>query len=271
MSSDVALPEYAAELTAFHRAHRAELRQIIRDLDVPQHAAVLDVACGDGVYGQWIAEKVGPHGAVIGADRSAAYLEAANRQRTVQQQFVAADIQLLPFDCEVFDVAWCAQSLVSLPEPVAVLSEVRRVLRPGGRAVVMENDSLHELMLPWPEDLELAIRAAQWRAYQTTKQRPEKRYIGRRLSSVMRRAGLQPISRKTYATDRLAPLNDDETMFLTNHLGALRDTVRQYLPRTQLSSFDRLTHPDSDQFMLAWPDFEMTWIDVVCVGKKLKN
>jgi ubiquinone/menaquinone biosynthesis C-methylase UbiE len=268
MSTESTLPRYSAELNAFHRAHRPELRQIISDLQLPQDARVLDVACGDGVYGGWIEEALGPTGIVIGADRSLAYLKLADGDAAGEHSYVGADIESLPFASDAFDVAWCAQSLVSVPDPLAAVKEMRRILRPGGQVVLLENDSLHELMLPWPEDLELAIRVAQWRSYRASKRRPEKRYIGRRLSSLMRHAGFAQISRKTYATDRIVPLTEAEKMFLTHYLESLRDTVWQYLPLTHQRQLDLITQPSSEKFILAQPDFEMTWLDVVCVGRK---
>jgi ubiquinone/menaquinone biosynthesis C-methylase UbiE len=269
MNADVALPGYSAELAAFHRAHRPELRQIIRDLNIPGNARVLDVACGDGVYGRWMTEELGPKGVIIGADRSSAYLKLAKRQCvTGKHSFVSADIESLPFASNVFDIVWCAQSLVSLPDPLAAIKEMCRVLRPGGRSVILENDSLHEIMLPWPEELELAIRAAQWSALKASKGHPEKRYIGRRLSGVMRRAGLIDVSRKTYATDRVAPLKEEEREFLVHHLDGLRAIVWPYLSPTHRRAFDRVMDFGVDQSVLEGTDFEMTWLDVVCVGRK---
>jgi ubiquinone/menaquinone biosynthesis C-methylase UbiE len=268
MSVDAALPAYSAELAAFHRAHRPELRQIIRDLELPRNAQVIDVACGDGAYGMWIAEELGADGIVVGVDRSPAYLDSANRSATDERNKVAADVRSLPFASNVFDVAWCAQSLASLPDPLAAMKEMRRILRPGGRAVILENDSLHDLLLPWPEELELAIRAAQWRAYKASKRHPEKRYIGRRLSGMLRCAGLVEVSRRTYATDRVAPLTAAEREFLARHLDGLREVVWPYLSPTHRRAFDRIMHSGAGQSVVERSDFEMTWLDVVCIGRK---
>jgi ubiquinone/menaquinone biosynthesis C-methylase UbiE len=271
VKSDAALPDYSAELDAFHRAHRPELRQIIADLKLPLHSRVLDVACGDGAYSRLLAERLESQGIVIGADLSAAYLKVAQKNSGAESEFLVAGIESLPFAARSFDVAWCAQSLVSLPKPLAVLREMLRVLRPGGLAVVLENDSLHELILPWPEELELAIRAAEWRAYRATKKSPQKRYLGRRLSSLMRRAGMISIERKTYATDRVAPFSQSERMFLDHHLQTLRITVWPYLAKKYQCKFDRLVQRDSARYLLAQPDAEMTWLDVVCSGRKASD
>jgi ubiquinone/menaquinone biosynthesis C-methylase UbiE len=265
------LPGYSADLAAFHRAHRHELRQIISDLELPAGARVLDLACGDGTYSQWLSDQVGERGSVIGVDLSPAFLSLARTNCGKRGNFLIASALSLPFAACSFDMTWCAQSLISLPEPRAVLGEMLRVLRPGGQAVVLENDSLHELILPWPEELELAIRAAQWRAYRATKHRPEKRYLGRRLSALMRCAGLSDIKRRTYATDRVAPLGDSERKFLESYLQKLRETVWTCLSTRYQRMFDRWVQHDSPRFILKQPDFEMTWLDVVCVGRKLRE
>lgn len=261
------LPQYSRELSAFHAAHRPELRQILCDLKLRPDSQCLDVACGDGCYCQWIAELVGPNGLVVGIDLSNEYLNLAKQHRRCCK-LVAGRSEALPFAPESFDLIWCAQSLISLPKLTAVLREMFRVLRRGGRAVILENDSLHELILPWPVDLELAIRSAQWRALRAAKKHPNKRYLGRRLVSVLRGLGFTNVSRRTYATDRIAPLEADELIFLTVHLTALLETVSPYLSPVHRRECDRLIKADSPQFLLGRPDFEMTWFDVVCVGYK---
>ena len=52
------LPPYAAMLAAFHRGHAAELRAMIADLPLRPGDQVLDMACGDGAYTCWLAERV---------------------------------------------------------------------------------------------------------------------------------------------------------------------------------------------------------------------
>lgn len=266
VSDDV--PDYSPELAAFHRAHRPELRRIIADLKLRAGAKVLDVACGDGAYSRWIAESVGDQGCVVGVDLSSAYLQCALANANRQSEFLAASVGSLPFSSDEFDAAWCAQSLISLPEPGAVLDEMLRVVCRGGDIAVLENDSLHQLILPWPEELELAIRSAEWNAYMAADRAPQKRYVGRRLSGMMRQAGIKNVLRKTYATDRIAPLSGHERKFLSHHLEKLRETVWPYLSGEEQSQMQELISPGSPQFMLDQPEFEMTWFDVVCVGQK---
>ena len=173
MSSADELPDYAPMLSAYHDAHATELREMVASLPIHEGSRVLEIACGDGVYSRWIAERVGGTGEVVGVDILPAYLEVARRgaMREASRhriRFVAADIARLPFPDDTFDLVWCAQSLYSLPDPVDALRRMTRVVRAGGEVAVLENDSFHHVLLPWPVEVELAIRArscsASWRS-----------------------------------------------------------------------------------------------------------
>ncbi|WP_425260638.1 class I SAM-dependent methyltransferase [Rubrivivax sp. RP6-9] len=102
--------------------------------------AVLDIACGTGVVATAAAEAVGPAGHVLGVDLADAMVQAArlrSRQlRQAQTRFERMDAEQLALPDAGFDLALCALGLMYLPDPGAALRELRRVLRPGGRAVL---------------------------------------------------------------------------------------------------------------------------------------
>jgi ubiquinone/menaquinone biosynthesis C-methylase UbiE len=99
---------------------------------------VLDVACGTGLVSFRAAATVGHQGAVIGTDISGEMVETARRgaaQRDLANaRFERADAEALPMKVASFDVAVCALGLMYVPDPVRALCEMRRLLRPGGRA-----------------------------------------------------------------------------------------------------------------------------------------
>lgn len=102
--------------------------------------AVLDVACGAGVMAAAAASAVGPAGRVLGVDLSDAMVQAS-RQRALdlnlgQAAFARMDAEQLQLPDAGFDLALCALGLMYVPDPDAALRELRRVLRPGGRAVL---------------------------------------------------------------------------------------------------------------------------------------
>ena len=101
---------------------------------------VLDIGCGAGP----LSEKLVERGArVSGFDQSAAMVEIARRRLGSTVDLRVADLaDPLPYDDDSFDVACASLVLHYLRDWVAPLSEIRRVLRPGGRLVASVNHPL---------------------------------------------------------------------------------------------------------------------------------
>lgn len=102
--------------------------------------ATIDVAAGTGKLAAALADRVGPFGRVVAVDLSPVMVErgrAATRD-IVQIEFVVGDAAALAFEDEQFDAATIAFGLRVMPDRGAVLAELRRVVRPGGRVVCLE-------------------------------------------------------------------------------------------------------------------------------------
>ncbi len=102
-------------------------------------STVLDVACGTGDLSLVIAEACGAR--VVGVDFCRPMLDIAARKsagvsRTIP--FVEGDALRLPFADEKFDAATIAFGLRNLADVAGGLGELRRILKPGGRLVVLE-------------------------------------------------------------------------------------------------------------------------------------
>jgi len=103
---------------------------------------VLDVGCGPGWASAWIQGELGAD--VVALDQSERMVELA-REHSVDAR--VGDVNELPFEDGSFDVALAAWMLYHVPDLDSGLSELARVLHPGGRLVAVTNarDSLHEL------------------------------------------------------------------------------------------------------------------------------
>jgi ubiquinone/menaquinone biosynthesis C-methylase UbiE len=101
-------------------------------LNLPTDLRWLDVCCGSGVVTQTILDRASPS-AVTGIDTSPAQIDFA-RQKCAQPNvtFEVADAMSLPFPDASFDVAVCGLGFNYFPDPARGLSELARVLRPGG-------------------------------------------------------------------------------------------------------------------------------------------
>ncbi|MBK7977093.1 MAG: class I SAM-dependent methyltransferase [Deltaproteobacteria bacterium] len=95
---------------------------------------VLDVGCGDG---RIALDALGTRG--VGLDASAAMLGAA-RSTAPLAHLVRADAHELPFVDASFDTALVSHSLWLFPAPSQFIHDVRRILRPGGRLIVVSNE-----------------------------------------------------------------------------------------------------------------------------------
>ena len=159
---DDKLPPYARMLHAYHRSRENELRAIIATLPITRQSRVIDVASGDGCFSLLLAERAET---VVGVDLSAAYIAEARRQarsspHSGRISFQQAEVGAIAFADNSFDLVWCAQSLFSLPDPLETLREMQRICKTGGYVAVLENDSLHHIIMPWPVELELALKQA---------------------------------------------------------------------------------------------------------------
>jgi demethylmenaquinone methyltransferase/2-methoxy-6-polyprenyl-1,4-benzoquinol methylase len=102
----------------------------------------LDVCCGTGDLAIELATRVGPDGSVVGCDFSERMLDLARakagRRGVAAVRFEWGDALRLPYGDASFDAATVAFGARNLSDLDRGLSELRRVVRPGGRLVILE-------------------------------------------------------------------------------------------------------------------------------------
>ena len=112
-------------------------RRAARETGLKAGGSALDVACGSGKLTEELARIAGSTGRVVGLDFSPEMIAIA-RSHHRGIQFMEGDALSLPFEDAYFDAATVAFGLRNLANPVRGLREMARVLKPGGRAVVLE-------------------------------------------------------------------------------------------------------------------------------------
>lgn len=100
---------------------------------------VIDVACGTGLVTFRAAVHVGPDGLVFGTDISEQMVvtahKIARRHDLHHIEFARMDAEQIELADGQFDAALCALGMMYFPDPLQSLREMRRLLKPGGRAV----------------------------------------------------------------------------------------------------------------------------------------
>jgi SAM-dependent methyltransferase len=115
-------------------------RRVLDLVDVPGSATVVDVGCGNGRYLAELRER-GHRGPLVGLDLSPGM--AATARSASGAATAVADAQTLPIGTQAADLALAPHLLYHVPDIPLALSELRRITRPGGRAVIVTNTTEH--------------------------------------------------------------------------------------------------------------------------------
>ncbi len=194
--------EVSRELEALYMAPMAAgRRQRVRSLlGLQAGDAVLDIGTGPGFLAEEMATEVGPSGRVAGVDRSREMLALA-RQRCAGHSEVAfheADAVEMPFPDATFDAAAIVQVYEFIPDMPAALRELNRVLKPGGRAVIVDTDWAS---MVW----EAEDRARSERMLQAWDEHLADPHLPRRLAPLLRESGFEVQAVEPYTSLCLTP------------------------------------------------------------------
>ena len=106
----------------------------VKAIDPQPGERVLDIAAGTGTSAASIARS---GATVVGVDISEGMLEEARRKHR-DVEFVLGDAEKLPFHADEFDAVTISFGIRNVNDPKLALSEMYRVLKPGGRLVICE-------------------------------------------------------------------------------------------------------------------------------------
>jgi len=127
--------------------HKLWRRRLVKLSGAEKGQRIFDAATGTGDLAFAFATIVGPSGTVIGGDFSEPMLQCARNKQAATLPwlfFKFADVMQLPFENESFDIVTISFGIRNVSEPEAGLRELFRVLKPGGRLLVLEFGSYNE-------------------------------------------------------------------------------------------------------------------------------
>jgi ubiquinone/menaquinone biosynthesis C-methylase UbiE len=107
--------------------------------EVPSGGSVLEVAPGPGYFAIELGRLGGSH--VTGLDISHTFVEIARKgaaEAGVDVEFRQGNVSAMPFPADSFDYLLCRAAFKNFSDPSAALAEMHRVLKPGGRALIID-------------------------------------------------------------------------------------------------------------------------------------
>jgi ubiquinone/menaquinone biosynthesis C-methylase UbiE len=168
----------------------------LREMQLASGERVLDVGCGLGQLSRDMARQAGPSGIVVAVERSSEQLavarslaaEAGEGQLVDFRAGPAEQLPLAAAEWGTFDAAHARFLLEHVPDPVAVVRQMVRAVRPGGR-IVLEDDP-HDTLRLWPDPPGFQHL---WQTYMRTYDRlGTDPLTGHRLVAILVQAGAEP-------------------------------------------------------------------------------
>ncbi len=235
------------------------LRAAIRALQLPEGSRGLDAGCGIGHPALLLTEAVGPNGHVTGLDIAPElllYAEAVVKKSGLSEQisFQEGNVNHPPFDDDAFDWVWSTDCVgyPAVADPVPLLKELARVVRPGGSVAILAWSS--QQLLPGYPLLEARLNATSSAIIPYVKGKKPESLFPRALGW-FREAGLEEPTARTFVGDVYAPLSDDIRSALVAFFQMLWGEPQPEESPEDRAQYQHLCEPESPDFILNLPDY----------------
>jgi ubiquinone/menaquinone biosynthesis C-methylase UbiE len=154
-------------LSVEQQRHHRRARWIPRLLEFAKHSGETVLGVGNGLGTDWVQyARVGAAMTVCSSSAEEIGLIRRNFElRGLKSRFLHTDPGHMPLENASIDVACLGDVLFEVPEPQAIVQEIYRVLKPGGKVIVLapafyNMDYWHHLLFPWMHWLGWASRAS---------------------------------------------------------------------------------------------------------------
>lgn len=228
-------------------------RQLWPSMGIVTDHQVLDLGCGSGVVTRELAKQVYP-AQVIGVDVSKTLIDQGLRIYAERHQrhpenlsFQQGSVYSLPFPDNSFDVVYARLLFQHLSAPLDALTNVLRVLKPGGKLCILDVDKGWSSLYPEPEssiELDKAI-------IQKQLSQGGDPWVGRKLSHYLTSAGFE-------AVEATVTLIDSNRLGLAHFFGMLAFGGSQPSVESKFAALQEKVRPDIQALIkdpAAWAGF----------------
>jgi len=226
--------------------------QVISSLKLQGGLKVLDIGSGPGLLAKDISQQLGRSGSVVGVDMTENMIESAKQlcSDAVNVSFEQGDAMSLPFADNSFDSVVSTQVYEYVPDLNAALLEFARVLRPGGRGVIVDTD----WAFPYWSAVDVDCRD---RIIHSWKQHCAQESVPMRLPASIKSAGLQLKSVRALPILNLHYNEDNFSYWLSKIIASFA------------IGREGLTHSDSDAWIAGLDSLEQSGGYFFCINRYL--
>lgn len=199
---------------------RAQRQYVLDLMQLQPGESILDVGTGNGIFSREMLEIVGETGHVTGIDGSETMVTMA-REICPGGTFLQGDAADLPVESGRFDVVTASQVLCFVPDAGRAVAEMFRILKPGGRLIVLDSDWGSLVWNCSDPALGARVRDVLTSAYADE-------HVPRGLSHHLTASGFTITGRHAYPILNWAPGEDAYSQQLLDHLGPMAESLEDF-------------------------------------------
>ncbi|AFY40091.1 Methyltransferase type 11 [[Leptolyngbya] sp. PCC 7376] len=255
-----------------HSAKQKHRQKIVDSLDIQSGDIVLDLGCGAGLWSSLFAEKVKPHGKVIGVDMDSRWIEYAQqnlKENPLQSliEYQVANLNELDFKDNTFDLVFISGCSPYLADINAALNKQKRIIKAGGKIADRSWDDGMFIVHPINPLLSAKVMLAIAQASEAINPNIYfDNYFGRKSHSIFKDCGFKDVKTTSYSVQMLAPLSEVEKRYIRGNAQLYEKISAPYLSAEDIKQWSSSFDPNSEEYVLDRDDVYYGILEVLTTG-----